>query len=125
MESLARQSSWLESAMPSLERGARRNMFVVAQVGRAGGGLGAGGQLSHPPAEYVFRKRSYFQKINYLWPFTNALLAIQKHATNFPDYLLVEVVDASVNSAKKDRLTHSVNSVLVFPFKWRFDGCFL
>ena len=37
----------------------------------------------------------------------------------------VELVDACVNSAKKDRLTHSVNSVLVFPFKWRFDGCFL
>ena len=37
----------------------------------------------------------------------------------------VEVVDEWVISAKKDRLTHSVNSVLVFPFKWRFDGCFL
>ena len=37
----------------------------------------------------------------------------------------VEVVDEWVISAKKDQLTHSVNLVLVFPFKWRFDGCFL
>ena len=54
--------------------------------------------------------------------YSKSTLACSKHSTKVKN---VEVVDASVNSAKKDRLTHLVNSVLVFPFKWRFDGCFL